>query len=416
MAWTMAKGAQTIGPRTPEALQVFQDELDALRNTVHNSLGERDTLYVTRLLWLARGLECLGRGLILLGAWFWPAWLTGVMSLSAAHLIETMELGHNLMHGQFDWMKDPRFSATGYRWNFACEPRDWCEFHNLTHHHYANVQGKDRDYGSLRLNVDKPWRRGHLLQPVLALLSALWFEWGVAVHNLQLERRRTDPVGARARIQRLWPRTRARMGYTVRREYLLWPALGAIIGAAGSLLGGLRAPHQAAWCAIALLTGHAAAGVVRNVWAYFIIACGHFTTEAHTFAEADLADENKGQWYVRQILSAANFHAGIVLQVLSGHASHQIEHHIYPDMPSNRLAEIAPAVRDICRRHGVPYNTGSLPRQTATVILRILRHSLPGGWHDLTRLGMPPACAQNHASDDGTLAAPGEAQLECPGT
>jgi fatty acid desaturase len=141
--------------------------------------------------------------------------------------------------------------------------------------------------------------------------------------------------------------------------------------------------------AVAVLSGHIAAGVLRNIWAYFIIACGHFTTEAHTFVEADLVHETKGQWYLRQILSAANFRGGVVLDVLSGNASHQIEHHIYPDLPSNRLAEIAPQVQEICERYGVPYNTGSLPRQVATVVMRIVRHSFPGGWDNLTRLRMP---------------------------
>jgi NADPH-dependent stearoyl-CoA 9-desaturase len=136
------------GPRTAEGLRAFQADLDALRAQVMADLGEFDARYVRTLLWLARGLEVAGRGLILLGGWFWPTWVLGVALLTVSHLIETMELGHNLMHGQFNWLNDRRFEARGYRWNFACEPQDWCEFHNHTHHHYSNVQGRDRDYGS----------------------------------------------------------------------------------------------------------------------------------------------------------------------------------------------------------------------------------------------------------------------------
>lgn len=388
------------GPATPEALRALQEDLDALRRRTMRRIGARDARYVITLLWLARALETSGRGLVLMGGWFWPTWLLGTVLLTLGHLVETMELGHNLMHGQFDWMNDPRFEAHGYRWNFACEPADWREFHNLTHHHYSNVLGRDRDYGSLRLTADRPWTRWHLLQGGVSTIAALSFEWGIAIHNLQLDRRKIDPQGSQARIARLWPRTRARLLFTARREYLWWPLLGMVVGGglgawqawgSGASALAVAASKGALLQGVAVLAGHMAAGVARNVWAYFIIACGHFTTEAHTFDEADLPHESKGQWYLRQILSAANIRGGVVLQVLSGHATHQIEHHIYPDLPSSRLAEIAPAVQAICERHGVPYNTGSLTRQVATVVLRIVRHSLPGGWLSVTRLGQAPS-------------------------
>lgn len=381
-----------IGPKSLAEMQAFQAELDALRQHVMCSLGESDARYVKTLLWLTRGLETAGRSLFILGAWFWPGWLLGVLVLTVAHLIETMELGHNLMHGQFNWMNDPRFEARKYRWNFACEPADWCEFHNLTHHHYSNVQGRDRDYDSLRLTGHRPWQRKHLLQGLVSTIAALTFEWGVAMHNLQWERRHADPQGTRQRAARIWPRMKARLLYTVRREYLWWPLVAATLAAGGAVLvaGSPGAAAQAALAAgTAMLLGNAAAGMLRSVWAYFIIACGHFTAEAHTFTEEDLVGETRAQWYLRQILSAANFRGSVVLDVLSGNASHQIEHHIYPDMPSNRLAQVAPQVEAICRRYNVPYNTGSLPWQVWTVTARILRHSLPGGWYNLTRITTP---------------------------
>jgi fatty acid desaturase len=376
----------TPGPRTAADLQAFQTELEALRTQVMSSLGSADARYVKTLLWIARGLDVSGRGLLLLGGWFWPTWLLGVCLLTLGHLVETMELGHNLMHGQFNWMNDPRFSAHGYRWNLACEPANWREFHNHIHHHYSNVKGRDRDYSGVRLFGEQAWKPSHLLQCLHVVTSSMSFEWGAAIHNLHLERRRVDPVGAQARIDQLWPRTRAHILFTLRREYLWWPLLGMLASALAAFMSGDPVLSSAMSGGLAVLAGHLAAGVCRNVWAYFVIACGHFTAEAHIFHEADLVGESKGQWYLRQILSAANIEGGIVLDVLSGNATHQIEHHIFPDMPSNRLAEIAPAVHAICLRYGVPYNTGSLSRQVLTVVLRIVRHSFPGGWHNLTRL------------------------------
>ena len=62
---------------------------------------------------------------------------------------------------------------------------------------------------------------------------------------------------------------------------------------------------------------------------------------------------------------------------MTGNLSHQIEHHIFPDIPSNRYAEIAPRVREICDRYGLPYTTGPLRKQYANVLRKINRYALP---------------------------------------
>ena len=62
---------------------------------------------------------------------------------------------------------------------------------------------------------------------------------------------------------------------------------------------------------------------------------------------------------------------------MTGHLSHQIEHHLFPDLPAHRYPEIAPRVRAICERYGLPYNTGSFGEQFGSVVGRIFRHALP---------------------------------------
>ena len=96
-----------------------------------------------------------------------------------------------------------------------------------------------------------------------------------------------------------------------------------------------------------------------------------------TFPKAVLKDESRPQWYVRQILGSSNLSGSKALHILTGNLSHQIEHHLFPDVPANRYAEMAPVVRDICRRYGIHYNTGSMAGQFGQVIWRILRHSFP---------------------------------------
>jgi linoleoyl-CoA desaturase len=81
---------------------------------------------------------------------------------------------------------------------------------------------------------------------------------------------------------------------------------------------------------------------------------------------------------LRQLLGSANITGSPLFHLMSGNLSHQIEHHLFPDLPSNRYAELAPQVRALCERFRLPYNTGSLARQTASVWRRIIRLALPG--------------------------------------
>ncbi len=121
------------------------------------------------------------------------------------------------------------------------------------------------------------------------------------------------------------------------------------------------------------------ANVVRNVWAYGIIFCGHFPDQTYTFSQEEVEDEPRGGFYVRQLLGAANIEGSPLFHVASGNLGYQVEHHLYPDMPSTRYAEIAPRVKEICERYELPYNTGPFLKQLAMVQRTILRLAFPGG-------------------------------------
>jgi NADPH-dependent stearoyl-CoA 9-desaturase len=82
---------------------------------------------------------------------------------------------------------------------------------------------------------------------------------------------------------------------------------------------------------------------------------------------------------VRQLIGAANIDGSPLFHVISGNLGYQVEHHLYPDMPSSRYGEIAPRVRQICKQYGLPYNTGPLRRQLGGVHRTIIRLAFPGG-------------------------------------
>ncbi|MEO7078421.1 MAG: acyl-CoA desaturase, partial [Rhodococcus sp. (in: high G+C Gram-positive bacteria)] len=77
-------------------------ELDAIRRDIESSRGERDAKYIRNTIRFQRALEIGGRA-TLFASRKRPAWLLGAGLLGAAKIIENMELGHNVMHGQWDW-------------------------------------------------------------------------------------------------------------------------------------------------------------------------------------------------------------------------------------------------------------------------------------------------------------------------
>ncbi|HEX5356494.1 MAG TPA: acyl-CoA desaturase [Aquabacterium sp.] len=359
-----------IGPKTLEELQAFERELDAIGAEHRQTLGDRDARYIKGILLTVRTCEILGRGLLMFG-WFPPTWLLGAFILGIAKIIDNMELGHNVMHGQFNFMNDPRFHGDTFEWDNTCPREEWRHAHNFVHHTYTNVIGKDRDfgYGMLRLSSDLRWSWLHPFQLALTALLALFFEWFVAIHDMQMDK---VVIGRKkwSEVRPQWLLVRAKIWKVIRRDYIGWPLVGLAVGACFG---------HAVDTALAVLMGHVVGNLIRNVWAWAIIFCGHFTEDIYTFSRESIEGETKGQWYLRQILGSSNISGGKLMHLLSGNLSHQVEHHLYPDIPANRYIEMAPKVRAVCAKYGIPYNTGNFAWQLATVFKRIARYSLPGG-------------------------------------
>jgi fatty acid desaturase len=134
---------------------------------------------------------------------------------------------------------------------------------------------------------------------------------------------------------------------------------------------------------------------LRNAWAYIVIVCGHFADGAEKFAESVLEDETRPEWYLRQMLGTANFRAGPVLAFMSGHLCYQIEHHLFPDLPSNRLPAISERVRALCDKYDLPYTTGSFLRQYLLTVRTICKLALPVGFMSATADDAPETASEN---------------------
>jgi linoleoyl-CoA desaturase len=355
----MTTTAEAYGLST-EALDALGRELDTLREQAMADRGARDVDYIRRVIRWQRGLELTGRASLVLG-WLPPFWLLGAGALSISKILDNMEIGHNVMHGQYDWTRDPALASKDFEWDTACPADQWRHSHNYLHHTYTNVHGKDRDigYAVLRVSPDQKWTPAALGNPIYATLLAMFFQYGVMMHDVEIERLRKG--------EKTWGEAKATLVSGLRKsgkqglkDYVLWPAL--------------TGPSF-----IPAVLASATANLARNLWSFTIIFCGHFPAGVHEFSAEECENESRGHWYFRQALGSANLTGSKLFHLLTGNLSHQIEHHLYPDLPAHRYPEIAPQVREICERYGLPYNTGRLSKQFGTVVGKILRYALPGG-------------------------------------
>jgi linoleoyl-CoA desaturase len=347
-----------IAHLTWEDIEAIGLELDVIRADVVARLGQRDADYIRNLIRVQRWLELAGRASLLFSRRR-PAFLAGATMLAAAKILENMEIGHNVMHGQYDWMNDPAISASSWEWDAVSTAAAWKYAHNFEHHTFTNVIGKDRDlgYSAMRVNADQPWHPIYLIQPLYGVGIALTFEWGIALYDIDL--------GAVRRGVKSWEKGRAELqafarkaGRQLAKDFVLWPALSG------------RSAKQTA-------LANLIANVARNVWVHTIVFMGHIPDGAETFSDEQAADETRGQWYVRQMLGSCNLDGTRLFHIMSGSLSFQIEHHLFPDIPSCRYSELAPRVRKVCERYELPYNSGRLGSQYRSVAKKILRYSLP---------------------------------------
>ncbi|HWJ80982.1 MAG TPA: acyl-CoA desaturase [Nocardioides sp.] len=360
------KPENPIAHLTEADIEAIGAELDAIRQEVIDSRGAEDAAYIRGMVDLQRKLELGSRAVLLFSA-LPPAWVVGTVGLSVAKILENMEIGHNVMHGQWDWMRDPKIHSTTWEWDNASTADGWKHSHNQVHHTYTNIVGKDNDlgYGIMRVDEEQRWVPMFLAQPLWNFINACFFEYGIAAYDLELGRNLRIPKEKRPEsFTRSLKATLGKIRKQATKDYVVHPLLALPFGSA-----------------LPTLAANFTANLVRNLWSHSVIMCGHFPEGVETFELAAIPEkETRGQWYVRQMLGSANISGSKLMHVMTGNLSHQIEHHLFPDLPSNRYAEVAPKVRAVFDKYGLNYHEAPLPQQVGSAWHRVVRLSFPNGW------------------------------------
>lgn len=345
---------------SPEEVEKFGRRVDEIRQSIMSDIGERDAEYIYKIRNFVRYSEITSRAMLMFGGWIPPVWLVGTGLLGISKIVENMELGHNVMHGQFDWLNDPSLNGANYDWDTIGTGDDWKHTHNYVHHTYTNIVGKDHDvgYGLLRVSPAQKWEPMFLLNIPLAIQLMVFFEWYVGLQNLRLEELLNSRTKTFKQVWQESAKLRKKATRQILKDYVFFPVIAG--------------PN-----ALPVLAGNVVANLIRNLWTSAVIFNGHFTEDAENFEADNTENETRAQWYLRQIKGSSNFSGTEWLHILSGNLSHQIEHHLFPDMPANRYSEAAPQIRALCAEYGINYNEANFFKQFGSVWVRLAKCSLP---------------------------------------
>lgn len=363
-----------IAPNTPamlsdaERLKSFAAALDALKARTEAQIGQEDLAYIQRVDGVSRGLEAVGRVLIHLS----PGpltWTLGVLSLWLHKQLQATEVGHTVLHGAFDKIDGAgKFNSKSWRWDVPIDEEAWHEGHNLRHHQFTGIAGKDPDihFGPVRLTEHTPHGWRHYIQLPFSVL-ALFPNFGMTMNahfsgltDLYQGNGRADQYdfvkdNSWASIRQAhWRAWRKYIPYYAK-EMVFFPALAGVM-----------------WWKVA--AGNWASEVLRDLYTAATIYCGHVGEDVKNFEEGTRA-HGKGEWYAMQAEASQNFEVSRPVSILCGALDRQIEHHMFPRFPTNRLRQIAPEVRAICEAHGVRYTTGTWPHVLGNVFRRIWKLS-----------------------------------------
>lgn len=344
----------------PSRLAAFAAAIDALRDRVEPTVGADDLARVRRVDRVSRVFEVVGRSLIHV-ALDPLTLLVGVLALFVHKQLQTTEVGHTTLHGAYDRVAgaDAYRSAT-FRWDTPIDEASWRTGHNLRHHGFTNIAHRDPDlrFGRTRLTEHLPGDPGHERPGLSTVINWATFTAGMNLHftgmlDLILDRRDVlrDRTWPSARVA-LWRAFRSYAPYYAK-SYLIFPLL------AGPL-----------WWKVVL--ANSMAELLRNAYTAACIFCGHVGPGIVSYPEGTKA-RGRPEWYVMQCEATQNFEVPYALSVLCGGLDYQIEHHLFPRLPPERLRAIAGEVRQICEEHGVPYRSGTWPTVLSGAMNEVFR-------------------------------------------
>jgi fatty acid desaturase len=357
-------GVRTPPREDPDKYKRLGEELDDVKRRAVARMGAEDVAHVRRLNRFSRGMEIAGRLLIMLS----PEPITfalGVGALWVHKQLQATEIGHTALHGAYDRLPGAEaFASKTFRWDTPIDEASWRMAHNVRHHGNTNVAGKDPDvdFGPVRLTSQTPHNAFHKWQLPFALATIFpLFALTINLHVTGV----TEAIAPEDRpLHFLEDRSKASKRAAFRKALRKF--------APYYLYNFLLFPLIAGPFFFKVLLGNVLAEVLRDIYSACTIFCGHVGHDVESFPQGAKA-HGRVEWYAMQIAATNDFEVSRPVSVLCGGLDRQIEHHLFPQLPPQRLREIAPEVRAICERHGIAYKTDTWGRTLKKALGHIRR-------------------------------------------
>ena len=381
MPYKAEKSKPTVNPSDyydRETIEAFGREIEQLYQRTVKQLGKEDVEKMKALVETSKLFERLGRSLIHFSAG--PVtWLSGVLLLSGHYVMEFTN-GHNVLHGHYDDIDDSgELNSFTYEWDNTVDETDWKFEHHTSHHPFTNVLGKDADYGYLllRANDDQPWHFRYLAQlgifASIPLSVDLLMPWYIATSRALVEGKEAVTV-------------------TQGLDYLASPGDLLEPGTIGSIFDTYRAgifrilkrkvknylfyPLLSGPSFLKVAGGNLLADMISNTHMILMLAMEHHNENIPLIEPA--VNETKADFYLRQVISTQNYELpGWYEDLFTGGVNIHIEHHLFPDLPFNRLKEISPEVEAICKKYNVPYRRENVFSSLAGLTSLIVEKMFP---------------------------------------
>jgi fatty acid desaturase len=370
---TAARAGRSSGNQDADAdrLRRFGEAIDQIRTRIEAQVGPEDVRYVRKLDRFSMTMEVVGRAMIHFS--LEPiTFSAGVLALWVHKQLQATEIGHTALHGAYDGLADAeKYDSKTFKWEMPIDEAAWRNGHNIRHHQYTNIAGRDPDihFGWVRLTEQTPWRMANLIQlPLTLFLIFPNFGFFMNVHFTGLadvyfgngRKEQFDFIPDRSKKSVAVAHRKAFRKYVPYYvyNYVLWPAL------AGPM-----------WWKV--LLGNWMAETIRDVYSAATIYCGHVGEDTKVYPERSKA-RGRGAWYAMEVEASNNFEVPRLVSILCGGLDKQIEHHLFPRLAPERLRQIAPEVQAACAAYRVQYNTGGWGTTLWKALKRVAQLSTPG--------------------------------------
>ncbi|WP_295652395.1 fatty acid desaturase [uncultured Dietzia sp.] len=360
-------------------------ELGALYLRAKAAVGAEDLAHIRNVTAYGEAIDARRRELLREGG---PRAIRRATALEMAYrLMQFSELGHNIIHGSYDHLPDcGEYHSDRYHWDFNVDTDQWKTMHHVGHHPNTNIVGKDHDlgYSLFRGSAGQDWYGHHLGQ--VAMISALAAMAPIAAPFFLANIARK--VEGHGLFSSYMLRSPARIaGRDARRRFV-------------------DEPFRSGWKPLQTLAANYLGGVTGYMSVLFLVFIEHHAGELELFTDPG-PDETADQYYERQIRATRNFLPSAQMddalarlleeevpfsgrpdfRIFYGGLDTHVEHHLFPDLPPSMQRKIAPEVREIAARHGLPYHETPLLETVPLIAKTLTGLSVPFGEREFPRPG-----------------------------